>query len=73
VPNVRHSPRRHEAVEISFEDGQVIVNLPKCVLVMSREHFITCLRLGKAYRRAQQRQAQVAPIDGQQKGETLHG
>ena len=44
-------------MEIVFQDGEVIVHLPKCVLVMSRQQFIEALKRGKAYRRRQAMQA----------------
>jgi hypothetical protein len=49
-------------MEIVFQGGEVIVSLPKCVLVMSREQFIEALKRGKAYRRQQARQARVEPM-----------
>ncbi len=48
-------------MEIRFQDGQVIVTLVKCVLVMSREQFLECLRRGKAYRRATAMKARQGP------------
>ena len=36
-----------------MEGNEVIVRLPKCVLAMSRERFIECLRQGKRWRRQQ--------------------
>jgi hypothetical protein len=54
-------------VEISFEGGQVIVPIPKAVLVLTREQFIEALRRGKVYRRRQARQARVAPIEDHQR------
>ena len=38
-------------MDISFEGDQVIVQVPKAVLVMTRQQFIEALRRGKAYRR----------------------
>ncbi len=40
-------------MEILFKDGQVIIPLPKAVLVLSREQFVEALRAGKRYRRRQ--------------------
>jgi hypothetical protein len=40
-------------MEVVFQGGEVIVSLPKCVLVMSRQQFIEALKRGKAYRRRQ--------------------
>jgi hypothetical protein len=38
-------------MDITFKDGQVIVTLPKAVLVMTKAHFIEALKRGKAFRR----------------------
>jgi hypothetical protein len=38
-------------MEILFQDGQVIIPLPKAVLVMSRAEFMASLKRGKAWRR----------------------
>jgi hypothetical protein len=46
---------------IEIRDGQVIVTLAKCILVMGREQFIACLRRGKAYRRATAMKARQGP------------
>ncbi len=46
-------------MEIVFKDGQVIVHLPKCVLVMTKAEFTQALRRGKQYRRREQRQARL--------------
>jgi len=40
-------------IEIQIIDGQVIVTLPKAVLVLTRQEFIQALRRGKAWRRQQ--------------------
>jgi hypothetical protein len=45
-----------------MEGGQVIVSLPKCVLAMSRERSIECLRQGKRWHRQQAMQARVARL-----------
>jgi hypothetical protein len=42
---------------IDMCEGQVIVRLPKCVLVMSKPVFIEALKAGKAWRRREALQA----------------
>jgi hypothetical protein len=58
-------------MEIMFENNQVIIPIPKAVLVMTWQQFIEALKRGKAYRRAQQRSARVKPIEGDKRGKTL--
>jgi hypothetical protein len=36
---------------IVFEDGQVIIQIPKAILVLTRQQFIEALKRGKRYRR----------------------
>jgi hypothetical protein len=55
-------------MELMFENNQVIIPIPKAVLVMTREQFIEALKRGKEYRRAQQQSARVAPIDEYNRG-----
>jgi hypothetical protein len=55
-------------MEILFERGEVIIPIPKAVLVMTRQQFIEALKRGKAFPRAQERQARVAPIEGNDRG-----
>jgi hypothetical protein len=50
-------------MEIEFVEGQVLINAPKCLIVLTRQQVIEALKRGKAYRRAQQRSARVAPIE----------
>jgi hypothetical protein len=52
-------------MDSTFKDGQVIIPLPKAVLVMSKAQFIEALRRGKAWRRRQALQARVAPRESQ--------
>ena len=40
-------------IGIEIINGQVIVTLPKAVLVMTKQDFIAALRRGKAWRRRQ--------------------
>ena len=56
-------------MEIVFQEGQVIIPIPKAVLVMTRQQFIEALKRGKTYRRAQERSARVAPIEGDHRGD----
>jgi hypothetical protein len=44
-------------MDVSFQDGEVVISASKYVLVMRRERFIEALRRGKAYRRRQALQA----------------
>ena len=46
--------------DVSFDGNQVLVPIPKALLVMTRQQFIEALKRGKAYRRAQARQARDA-------------
>jgi hypothetical protein len=39
--------------EIEFVENQVIIRIPKAVLVMTKQEFLRALKRGKAYRRAQ--------------------
>ncbi len=48
-------------MEIVFQDGQVIIALPKVILVLTREQFIAALRRGKAYRRREALAARKTP------------
>jgi len=48
-------------MDITFQDGQVLIDAPKCLIVLTKAQFIEALKRGKAYRRAQQRQARMAP------------
>jgi hypothetical protein len=38
-------------MDLTVKDGQVIVTLPKVLLVMTKQHFIEALKRGKAVRR----------------------
>lgn len=42
-------------ISIQIVKGEVIVTLPKAVLVMSRQEFIAALKRGKSWRRRQAR------------------
>lgn len=55
-------------MEIAFEDGQVIIPLPKAVLVLTRAQFIEALRRGKAWRRREATQARQAPKEEPPRG-----
>jgi hypothetical protein len=55
-------------MDIMFEGNQVVIPIPKAVLVMTREQFIEALKRGKAYRRAQQYAARLAPTEGDKRG-----
>jgi hypothetical protein len=44
-------------IEIHIEQGQVIIQAPKCLLVLTKAEFIAALKRGKAFRR---REAQAA-------------
>jgi hypothetical protein len=46
------------------KDGQYIVHLPKCVLVLTRAQFIEALKRGKAYHRREAMQARRAKASG---------
>jgi hypothetical protein len=53
-------------MQVEMKDGQVIVTLPKAVLVMSQAEFVAALKKGKAWRRAQdlarrQAEAEASP------------
>ena len=50
-PHTRDGPAEPPA--IVFAEGQVIVAIPKAVLVLSRAQFIDALHRGNAYRRRQ--------------------
>ena len=50
-------------MDILFKDNQVIIPLPKAVLVLSREAFIQALRQGKAYRRREAMAQRRTPIE----------
>ena len=56
-------------MDISFEDNQVLIKAPKCLIVLTKAEFVEALKRGKAYRRAQQRSARVAPIDEHTRGD----
>jgi hypothetical protein len=47
-------------MQITMKDGQVIVSLPKAVLVLTRAEFIEALRRGKQYRRREAMQGRLA-------------
>jgi hypothetical protein len=47
------------AADVEFVDNQVIVKIPKGVLVMTREEFKRALKRGRAYRRAQAMKARL--------------
>jgi hypothetical protein len=51
---------RNNHVEITMKDGQVIVTLPKCVLVMTKAEFIEALKRGKVFRRREALHARLA-------------
>jgi hypothetical protein len=40
--------------DIEFIDNQVIIRIPKALLVLTKAQFIEALRQGKAYRRREQ-------------------
>jgi hypothetical protein len=48
-------------MNIQFIDNQVIIPIPKAILVLTRAQFIQALRRGKSYRRAKALQARQAP------------
>jgi hypothetical protein len=47
-------------VDVVFEGNQVIIAIPKAILVMTRQQFLEALKRGKAYRRQLARQAREA-------------
>jgi 4-diphosphocytidyl-2C-methyl-D-erythritol kinase len=46
-------------VEIRFEGSQVVLAMPKAILVLTKAQFVEALKRGKAYRRQQARQARI--------------
>jgi hypothetical protein len=46
--------------EVEFSGNQVIVKIPKAILVMTREEFKRALKRGRAWRRAQEMKARGA-------------
>ena len=43
-----------------MENGEVLVNGQKCLIILTKNEFIQALKRGKAYRRAQAMQARLA-------------
>jgi hypothetical protein len=56
-----------------MEGNEVIVRLPKCVLAMSRERFIECLRQGKRWRRQQSLAQRLTTSAQEPRGATDQG
>jgi len=54
---------RGDPLAVEFEEDQVLVRLPKCVLVLSRTQFVQALKAGKAYRRAEALRARLALLE----------
>lgn len=54
--------------EIEFTDNQVIIKIPKAVLVLTKAQFIEALRQGKAYRRHNEQRRRSNRIQTDEKG-----
>ena len=52
-------------VDMEIREGWVLVQAPKCLLVLSREEFTAALKRGKAWRRSQ---AMAARLGAQETG-----
>ena len=52
-------------VDLEIREGWVLVQAPKCLLVLSREKFIAALKRGKPWRRSQ---AMAARLGAQETG-----
>ena len=50
-------------MEISVEGGQVVIKVPKCLIILTKAEFIQALKRGKAFRRQQAMQARLAAAE----------
>jgi hypothetical protein len=46
--------------DIEFVDNQVLIRIPKALLVLTKQEFLQALKRGKAYRRREQRAKRMA-------------
>jgi hypothetical protein len=56
--------------EIEFTDTEVLIKMPKTLLVLTKAQFIEALRLGKAYLRSTRPRARVAKARGEGDGDS---
>jgi hypothetical protein len=48
--------------DVEFSENQVIVRIPKAVLVLTKQEFLRALQRGKAYRRREQQKRRILAL-----------